>query len=190
MSASVPPRIPPVATAPPELEEIVGRTLVASGVMRLFLTLAHNPRLLKRFNIMAGGLLAKGLLPARERELVILRMAFRCQSVYEFGQHTVIGLASRLRRDEIDRIVLPLEEAGFPKADEALILMVDELYDVNRVADSTWSQLRDRWNEAEMLELLMVAGFYWMVAGVLNSAGVEPEAQVPGWPAGTRISER
>jgi alkylhydroperoxidase family enzyme len=158
--------------------------------MRLFQTLAHNPRLLKRFNVMAGGLLTKGLLPARERELVILRTAFRCTSVYEFGQHTIIGLASGLRQDEIDRIVLPPEEAAFPSSDEALIRMVDELYDGNWVTDQTWLQLRDRWHEAELLELLMVAGFYWMLAGVLNSAGVEAEAEVPGWPAGTRIPER
>ena len=188
MSTGVPPRIPPVTTAPPELEEIVERTPVASGVMRLFKTLAHNPKLLKRFNVMAGGLLVKGLLPARERELVILRMAFRCHSVYEFGQHTVIGLASGLHRDEIDRIVLPLEQAAFRPSDEVLVQMVDDLYDENRVADPTWAQLQDRWNKAELLELIMVAGFYWMVAGVLNSAGVEPEADVPGWPA--NISEK
>jgi 4-carboxymuconolactone decarboxylase len=173
-----------------ELQEIVAGAPISSGVMRLFQTLAHNPRLLKRFNVMAGGLLTKGLLPARERELVILRTAFRCRSVFEFGQHTIIGLASGLRQDEIDQIVLPPEEAAFPSSDEALIRMVDELYDGNCVTDRTWLQLRNRWHEAELLELLMVAGFYWMLAGVLNSAGVEPEAEIPGWPAGTRIPER
>jgi 4-carboxymuconolactone decarboxylase len=180
-------RIPPVEISPPELDEIVSRTHVSSGVMRLFQTLAHNPKLLKRFNVLAGGLLAKGTLPPRDRELVILRMAVRCTSVYEFGQHTVAGLASGLHQDEIDRVVLPLDEAAFPPPDQALLRMVDELYDENRVGDSTWLQLKERWDEAELLELLMVAGFYWMVAGVLNSAGVEPEADVPGWPAGARI---
>ncbi len=189
MSRRIIPRIPPVSTAPPELQEIVERSPVSSGVMRLFQTLAHNPKLLKRFNVMAGGLVAKGTLPARDRELVILRMAVRCRSVYEFGQHTLVGLASGLREDEVHRVVLPLDVAAFPPPDEALLRMVDELYDENRVGDLTWLQLEERWNEAELLELLMVAGFYWMVAGVLNSAGVEPEPDVPGWPAGAQIGE-
>jgi 4-carboxymuconolactone decarboxylase len=173
-----------VSTDPPELREIVERSTVSGGVMRLFQTLAHNPKLLKRFNVLAGGLIAKGTLPPRERELVILRMGFRCGSVYEFGQHTVLGLASGLLKDEIDRVIMPLDAAGFAAQDEALLRMVDDLYDENRVGDSTWRRLEERWNESELLELLMVAGFYWMVAGVLNSAGVEPEAGVPGWPAG------
>ena len=189
MTRSPAPRIGLVTEAPPELQEILDRGPVSGGVLRVFQTLAHNPKLLKRFNVLAGGLLARGLLPPRERELVILRMAFRCRSVFEFGQHTRLGLASGLSQDEADRVVQPLEVAAFPPADEALLRMVDELYDANRVTDSTWRQLARRWNEAELLELLMVAGFYWMVAGVLRSAEVEPEPGAPGWPAGASIAE-
>jgi len=183
------PRIAPVKTPPPELREIMEKAPLSTGVLRLFETLAHNPNLLRRFNVMGGGLLARGTLPPRERELVILRMAFRCRSVYEFGQHTMIGRDAGLRQDEIDRVVLPLDGAAWAPADEALVRMVDELYDGNRVEDSTWRLLALRWNDAELLELLMVAGFYWMVAGVLKSVRVEPEAGAPGWPAGAEISE-
>jgi len=183
------PRIGLVTEAPPELQEILDRGPVSGGVLRVFQTLAHNPKLLKRFNVLAGGLLARGLLPPRERELVILRMAFRCRSVYEFGQHTMLGLSSGLTAEEVDRVVRPLAVAAFPPEDEALLRMVDELYDANRVTDSTWRQLAARWNEAELLELLMVAGLYWMVAGVLKSAQVELEPGAPGWPAGVSIAE-
>jgi alkylhydroperoxidase family enzyme len=177
------PRIPPVTQHPPELDEIIVRAPLGSGVLRLFETLAHNPRLLKRFNVLAGGLVAKGLLPARERELIILRMAFRCNSIFEFGQHSVIGKAAGVSEDEIRRIVLPLASAGFGADDDAIIQMVDELVDANRVSDQTWDRLGSRWDFAELLELMMVAGVYWMLAGILNSAGVEPEPGVPGWPA-------
>ena len=41
--------------------------------LNIFGVLGHHPKLLKRFNLMGGFLLNKGLLPERERELVILR---------------------------------------------------------------------------------------------------------------------
>jgi len=177
------PRIPRVTQHPPELDEIIGRSPLGNGVLRLFETLAHNPRLLKRFNVLAGGLVTKGLIPPRERELVILRTAFRCNSIFEFGQHSVIGKTAGVSDDEIRRIVLPVANAGFAADDVALLQMVDELVGANRVSDETWQRLASRWEYAELLELMMVAGVYWMLAGILNSAGVEPEPGVPGWPA-------
>jgi alkylhydroperoxidase family enzyme len=103
--------------------------------------------------------------------------------VFEFGQHTVIGVAAGITEDEVSQIVQPLNRTRFAPGDVTLLHMVDELVDGNRVSDETWHRLASRWDEAELLELLMVAGFYWMIAGVLNSAGVEPEPGTPGWPA-------
>jgi hypothetical protein len=109
-------------------------------------------------------------------------MAFRCNSVFEFGQHTVIGKAAGITEDEVSQIVLPPNSTRFARGDVALLHMVDELIDANRVSDETWHWLVSRWDDAELLELLMVAGFYWMIAGILNSADVEPEPGTPGWP--------
>jgi hypothetical protein len=53
----------------------------------LFRTLAVNERVFHR--VMAGGLLDRGSLTLRERELVIDRTCFRCGSEYEWGVHVV-----------------------------------------------------------------------------------------------------
>jgi acyl-CoA reductase-like NAD-dependent aldehyde dehydrogenase len=65
----------------------------------------------------------------------------------------------------------------------ALIAMADELAADDCVTDATWAVLAARWGAAELVELLVVAGFYRLVSGFLNSAGVQLDPGVPGFPA-------
>ena len=163
-------RIEPLGEYPPELAEILGKTLIGpeGKPINIFGTLAHHPKLLKRFNVFGGLFLQHGLLPPREREVVILRVGWNCRAVYEFGQHTVIG-----------------RRVGLTDDDLALIALADDLCSDNCVSDVTWAALRPRWNDAELIELVMVAGNYRLVSGFLNSMGVQLDPGVPGWPDGT-----
>jgi 4-carboxymuconolactone decarboxylase len=178
------PRIAPISEPSEELAELFAKTLIGpSGKpLNIFGTLGHHPKLLKRFNVLGGFFLNGGLLPAREREIVILRVGYQCQAVYEFGQHTVIGLRVGLTDAEIAALASPLGASWSPK-DAALIALADDLCADNCVSDLTWSALQADWGEAELLELVMVAGMYRMVSGFLNTMGVELDQGVPGWPA-------
>ena len=90
-------RIPLVTDPPPEAREVLERTPLRDGApLNIFGALAHHPRLLRRFSAMGGELLQSGLLPPRDREIVVLRVGWRRGSVYEFGQHTLIGAAAGL----------------------------------------------------------------------------------------------
>jgi 4-carboxymuconolactone decarboxylase len=182
-----PPRLEPPAELPPELEEFVVEIAAGQSVRRVIRTLAHNPRVMKRFFMLSAGLLGRGVLPARQREIVILRMGWRCGSVYEYSEHTAIALNCGLTNGEIRRLTLPLDAAGFNEDDAALIAMVDELYEGNAVSDETWKHLRARWHDAELVELLELAGRYWQVSCVLNSFRVKLEDGAVGWPAGVRL---
>jgi 4-carboxymuconolactone decarboxylase len=179
------PRIAPVTDPSPEVREILATTTVRPGPpANIFLTMAHHPRLLKRFNVLGGLFLARGLLPARERELVILRTAWRCESEYEFGQHTLIGGRAGLSDEEIVRTT-DEAAAGWAEGDTALIRLADEIHERREVSDELWTELGRRWSVPELTELVMLAGFYGMVAGFLNSARVQLDEGVPGWPPGT-----
>jgi len=149
--------------------------------LNIFRTLAHHPKLLDRFGRFGGFLLYKGMLPGRERELVILRTGWRSGSVYEFGQHTVMGEAAGVTPEEVRRLAREGTD-GWSAADRDLVVFVDELCATNGVSDPTWARLSARWSDAEMLELLVVAGFYRLVSGLLNSVGVQLEEGTPGWP--------
>jgi 4-carboxymuconolactone decarboxylase len=180
-------RVPPVDPGPlagTELAEALAKTVFRDGpVLNIMGTLAHQPTLLKRFNVLGGAFLVHGLLPAREREIVILRVGWNCRSVYEFGQHTLLGRDAGLSDEEI--AALATTRAGGPPwsaDDEALIALADEICTDDCAGDATFAALRRRWNDAELVELVALAGFYRMVSGFLNTLGVEPEPGLPGWP--------
>ena len=182
-------RVAPIAGsgAGPELTEALAKTIIRDGqVLNIMGTLAHNPTLMKRFNAFGGAFLVHGQLPAREREIVILRVGWNCRSVYEFGQHTVLGRDAGLSDSEIAALTTTRAGGagvGWTADDEALIALADELCADDCVSDATFAALRRRWNDAELVELVALGGFYRMVSGFLNSFGVEPEEGLPGWPS-------
>ena len=177
------PRLAPVEEISPELEEILAGALLIDGrPLNIFGVLGHHPKLLKRFQLFAGFLLNKGLLPDREREIVILRIGWNARSEYEFGQHTLIGRDAGLTADEIAALTRRPDEHDWSAGDRDLIALADELAADDRVGDATWERLAARWSEAELVELLLVAGMYRLVSGFLNSTGVQLDEGVPGFP--------
>ncbi len=181
------PRIAPVDLAAddvdPELAQLLSSVLTSDGTpLNVFGTLGQHPKLLKRFNLLAGFLLNKGILPPREREVVILRIGWNAQAKYEFGQHTVIGKRVGLTDTEIAALTKAPDAHAWSSDDAALIALCDELAEDDCVSDETWARLAQRWSDAELVELLVVAGMYRLVSGFLNSAGVQLENGVPGFP--------
>lgn len=175
------PRVEAITELDGELAEILANALTVDGSpLNIFATMGHHPKLLKRFNLLGGFLLNKGLIPAREREIVILRVGWNAQAVYEFGQHTLIGKETGLTDDEIAAIAGG--DFEWSADDQALIDLADDLCRDDVVSDDTWARL-GRWNDAERIELVIVTGFYRLVSGFLNTFGVQLDAGVPGWPS-------
>src|ERR1700694_1143860 len=144
------PRILPAESPSPEAAETLAKLPALDGQpLNIFTTLAHHPLLLKRYIALGGVFLAFNQLPAREREVVILRVAWRTGSAYEFGQHTRIGLASGLNEDDLARIARDGIEDWEP-ADAALLQAVNELQATDRVGDDTWAELSGRYTDAEL----------------------------------------
>lgn len=177
------PRIPTVEHAEGELAETLSKTLTDPGgrPLNIFLTMAQHPRLLKRWNVLAGAFLSHGLLPARERELVVLRTAWRTNARYEWGQHVLIGRDAGVTEDEIAAVVRENLE-GWPSREQALLRFTDELLREVDVSDEVWQPVADLLNDAELVELVMLIGLYRMAAGFLNTLRVVPEPYLPGWP--------
>ena len=152
--------------------------------LNIFATLARHPRLLKRWSAFGGTLLYRGELPARERELLILRTAWNCQADYEWGQHVRIGMDAGLTADEIAAVTADTADAdtAWTEGDAALLRAADELHADAHIGDDTWAALAARWSEAQLIELCMVVGQYHLVAFTLNSLGVQREEGVEGLP--------
>ncbi len=187
-SASRPaePRLPLLSDIDPASEagQVLATAIGGGEPLNIFRAMANHPKLFKRFNLMGGYLLNKGLLPEREREIVILRVGWRAKAVYEFGQHTLIGGRCGLTEAEIAALASDDSAHRWSDDDRDLIAMADELCLDDCVSDETFARLDQRWSDAQLVELVICAGFYRLVSGFLNTLGVPLDDGVPGWPDG------
>ncbi len=148
----------------------------------IFRTLVRHPRLFRKSMALGTELLLKGSLPARLREVVILRVAWRTHSVYEWGQHVRIGRDSGLADDEIRSLASDAGEASWSDAERLAITVADELCATDDLGDATWTAAVAEWGDQGLIELILLVGNYRMLAGFLNAARVEPDAGLEGFP--------
>jgi 4-carboxymuconolactone decarboxylase len=179
------PRIPPLR--PEEWPASVTGTLEAlqtpeGQALNIFATFARHPALFKRWLPFGGQLLQGSELPARDREILILRSGWNCRSDYEWGQHARIAAAAGLSGEEIARVAHGPEAAGWDPFDATLLRAADELHVQSRLSDETWAELQDRYDEHQMIEVPMLVGHYHLVAYTLNSLGVQREPGVVALP--------
>lgn len=144
---------------------------VSLGSLNIFSTLARHPALLRSW-LPFGGYLLGGTLPARDRELLILRTAVRCGSSYEWGQHVRIALRIGVEREAIDRVPMGPDAEGWTEHERALLHAADELHDSSSLSDSTWAALAQRYDQRQLIETAFLVGQYHMVAFALNACQV------------------
>jgi 4-carboxymuconolactone decarboxylase len=173
------PRIPPLS--PDEwdgdvkeiLDAVPGGVDNRLGDNNIFPTLARHPELFRAWLRFGGYLLTSGKLPGRDRELLILRTAVNCRSSYEWGQHVRISLAGGIEREVIDRVLEGPDADGWSPHEAALVRAADELRKDSRISDDVWQTLAETYDTEQLIEATMVVGHYQMLAGALNSFGVE-----------------
>jgi 4-carboxymuconolactone decarboxylase len=179
------PRIPPLAPGDQDnraRELLSGASPPGAPAANIFATLVRHPGLFRRWLPFGGKLLA-GRLPARDRELLVLRTGWRCRSEYEWGQHTLIARSAGLAEGEIERVKEGPDAEGWEPLEATLLRAADELHDEGRIGDATWEQLASCYDEQQLIEVPMLVGHYHLVAFTLNSLGVEREPGVPGFDA-------
>jgi alkylhydroperoxidase family enzyme len=167
----------------PEIETALTK-LMPPGVepLRLFRTLAHNERVLSRF--LAGGLLDKGSISLRDRELAILRTTARCGSEYEWGVHVAFfSTRAGLSRDEVHATCARDVSAAFSARDRAILELCDALHERAQIDDALWRRLAAEFEPAQIVELIALAGFYHTVSFATNALRIELEAGAARFPA-------
>jgi 4-carboxymuconolactone decarboxylase len=164
------------------LQARVPGTDVRLGDNNIFTTLARHPDLFAAWLPFGGFLLGRGVLPPRERELLILRTAVNCRSAYEWGQHVRVSEQLGMGRAEIMRTAVGPQAEGFSARDAALLRAADELHEQSMISDATWAQLSEFYDERALIEITMVVGHYHLVAYTLNSLEVALDEGLEGLP--------
>jgi alkylhydroperoxidase family enzyme len=159
--------------------------IMPAGVapLTLFRTLAVNERVFLR--LMAGGLLDRGSITLREREIVIDRTCARCGAEYEWGVH-VAFFAERVglgEREIAGTCASDPAASGFGPREQLLLRLVDELHDTARVGDELWRELRAAWSEDQLIELVALVGFYHLISFAANALRIPLEPYGARFPA-------
>ncbi|ORV93147.1 carboxymuconolactone decarboxylase family protein [Mycolicibacterium iranicum] len=142
--------------------------------------LARHPTLAQAFLTFNVHLLRHGELPADLRELVVLRVAIKHRSAFEWGQHVKFALATGVTEEEISALVEGNE--GFTGHRLLVLQAADELLATGR-AGSTWEQLVDQLGVHQAMEVLFLVGAYITTGMAFNTWGLQPQPGSAALPA-------
>jgi 4-carboxymuconolactone decarboxylase len=150
-----------------------------SAISPFLLTVVRHPGLYRRYAPFVGKLLVGGKLPARDRELAILRGAWLCRCSYEWGEHVRLAGAAGITGTEIEAIVKGSHEPSWSPADRAVLSATEQLHATGHISDDTWNSLVLRYDEMQLIELPMLIGAYQMIAYAQNALRTSlPEGSV------------
>jgi alkylhydroperoxidase family enzyme len=182
--SKVMPRIAPLAPPyEPEIQAQFDRIMRGAPPLLLFRVMAGHARAWEKFH--GGSLLDRGPLSLREREIVIDRTCARNACEYEWGVHvaTFAGPA-RLTAEQVRATVRDKADAAcWSAAEQALIAAVDALHERATLTEAEFKALSAHYDEAQILEIIMLCGFYRTVSYLANTLALpleENAARFPG----------
>jgi alkylhydroperoxidase family enzyme len=167
MNTRIAPAKPPYPT---DVQSALDRIMPPGmAPLTLFTTLARDTRLFGKF--FAAGLLDRGHLTLRQREIVIDRTTALCGSEYEWGVHVALfAERAELTGAQIDATALgTADDARWSANDRVLLRLCDALHRDCTIDDALWQALKADFSDEAILELLMLAGFYRTVSYLTNA---------------------
>ncbi len=165
-------------------KEVVDRFLSAGPdavrVPNVLSTLMHHPALTGPFLVYNRVLLEKPSLGHRLRELMVLRVAWRTRSTYEWVQHSHPRMADRssVTRADIEAIAGGTRQESWTPLEADLIAATDQLIDHHRIDHDTWARLAKHLDDRQLLEVVFTVGTYTCLAMAFNSFGLQLDPEL------------
>ncbi|TYO65265.1 carboxymuconolactone decarboxylase family protein [Bradyrhizobium hipponense] len=178
------PRIAPLGPPyPPDIQVQFDRIMRGAPPLMLFRVMAGHTRAWDKFR--AGGLLDPGPLSLRQREIVIDRTCALNKCEYEWGVHVAVFAGpGKLTEDEVRATVHgDARSACWSPAEQALIAAVDALHHRATLTDTEFAALAAHYDEAQILEIMLLCGFYRTVSYLANGLRLPLEEIAARFPA-------
>ena len=168
---------------PVDIQRAIDEIMGGKPPLVLLTTMARDHRLF--FKFFGSGLLDRGHLTIRQREIVIDRVTATCGAEYEWGVHVAVYAAKAgLTEDQVASLAFGgADDSCWNDGDRVLIRLCDSLHRDCTVDDELWSDLSVHHSDEAVLELLMLAGTYRTVSYLVNSL------RLPLEPGARRFSE-
>jgi len=150
----------------------------------LFRTVGHNPRVLERFS--RASLLDKGSIPLRVREILILRTCGLCGSEYEWGVHvSIFASHAKLTEEQVASTAgaTASADACWSDGERDLLALAEALHADATLRDDLWERLAGAWQPDQLMEMVVLCGFYHMVSFVTRAFAIDLEDYGARFPA-------
>jgi alkylhydroperoxidase family enzyme len=166
----------------PEIQGQFDRIMRGAPPLMLFRAVASQARAWDKFR--AGSLLDPGPLSLRQREIVIDRTCALTGCEYEWGVHVAIfGAAAKLTDEQVRATVLGGVDAPcWSVAEQALIAAVDALHLRATLSDAEFAGLSAHYDDAQIMEIIMLCGFYRTVSYLANGLDLPLEEKAARFP--------
>jgi alkylhydroperoxidase family enzyme len=170
---------PPYA---PDIQQQFDRIMRGAPPLILFRVMAGHARAWDKFR--AGGLLDRGPLNLRQREIVIDRTCALTGCEYEWGVHVATFAApAHLTEEEVRATVHDGAEAPcWSAAERAMIAAVDALHHRATLSDQEFSSLSAHYDDDQILEIMLLCGFYRTVSYLANGLALPLEDKAARFP--------
>lgn len=152
-------------------DEIAGSR--AGRVGGPFQALLHSPEVARRAAIAGAYLRFESLLPADVRELAILAAASVNHCDYEWAAHENLAREAGVGAQTIAAVINGSGLEGIPVADAQVVQFIRDLLTRNRIAADDFQPAFARFGVQGLVELAATAGYYGMLACVLNAFEIQ-----------------
>jgi alkylhydroperoxidase family enzyme len=169
-----------------EHTEVLGPLAEHGAGLNIFTTLARHPEAFRSLVGWGEYVLNRSSLPPREREILILRTAFRCGNGYMWTHHIVIGQQAGLVDEEIAGLKEGADAPVWKPAEAVLIRAADELVATYTTSDPIWLALTEHYDQKQCMDVVFTIAEYAQLSMMLNTFGVQldegltPDPDLPG----------
>lgn len=139
------------------------------------MTLAQHPKLAIASLDLGKYFMLGSTLTAREQKMVVLRVAHRYSSTYQWTHNSFGALQIGFTAEEIEAVKIGSEDPIWGTLDRLVLIAVDEVCDGGRLSEAAWLELIDHFSREEIMDLIHAIGYFTMVAWGLIAMGVQVE---------------
>jgi 4-carboxymuconolactone decarboxylase len=143
------------------------------GTRGPFLVLLHYPALCERVAALGELLRFNSTLPGADRELAILTAGRESEAPYEWVAHEPVALREGTRPEAIAVVRDGRPTNGLRPREALLVDTVRALYRTRRLTPAAYARAETELGRHGLIELVTLAGYYGMVAGILNAFEVD-----------------
>ncbi|NIF51597.1 carboxymuconolactone decarboxylase family protein [Burkholderia sp. Ax-1724] len=166
-------RIPYPDLSAGEIAPLVDRIVAERGrMLNLYSMLLHSPPVCEGWLSFLTAIRQRSLLPARVREMIIMRIAVINDADYEFQQHRPIALSVGVSEEEIDALRMGRLN-GFDDRDRAVLAYCDSMTKNVHVPDDIFAAVRRHFDDRELVEVTATVGAYNLVSRFLEALHVD-----------------